>query len=92
MPEGQTEVERRYLKSRKKPVQMQKNNIFARIPLPPQCAHWGTFPPGEGFMTASQLLDKLQFVLLDRREKLCYNPFDNLITHSVVSPALNRGY
>ena len=18
------------------------------VPLPPQCAHWGTFPPGEG--------------------------------------------
>ena len=61
MPEGQTEVERRYLKYGKKPVQMQKTNIFARIPLPPQCAHWGTFPPGEGFVTAPQLLDKLQF-------------------------------
>ena len=22
--------------------------IAARIPHPPQCAHWGTFPPGEG--------------------------------------------
>ena len=22
--------------------------ISARIPHPPQCAHWGTFPPGEG--------------------------------------------
>jgi len=20
------------------------------IPHPPQCAHWGTFPPGEGFV------------------------------------------
>ena len=61
MPEGQTEVERRYLKSGKKPVQMQKTNIFARIPLPPQCMHWGTFPPGEGFVTAPQLPHKLQF-------------------------------
>ena len=23
------------------------------IPLPPQCAHWGTFPPGEGFIYPS---------------------------------------
>ena len=61
MPEGQTEVERRYLKYGKKPVQMQKTNIFARIPLPPQCAHWGTFPPGEGFVTASHLPHKLHF-------------------------------
>ena len=61
MPEGQTEVERRYPKYVKKPVQMQKTNIFVRIPLPPQCAHWGTFPPGEGFVTAPQLLDKSQF-------------------------------
>ena len=64
MPEGQTEVERRYLKYGKKPVQMQKTNIFARIPLPPQCAHWGTFPPGEGLVTASQLPDKLQSIRL----------------------------
>ncbi len=28
------------------------------IPHPPQCAHWGTFPSGEGFHPA-----KLQFVL-----------------------------
>ena len=61
MPAGQTEVERRYLKSGKKSIQMQKRNIFARIPLPPQCAHWGTFTPGEGFVTAPQLPDKLQF-------------------------------
>ena len=87
MPEGQTEVERRYLKSGKKPVQMQKTNIFARIPLPPQCAHWGTFPPGEGFVTAPQLPDKLQFdtvcrklrnanhQLVDKRAEIWY---DNL--------------
>ena len=61
MPEGQTDVERRYLKYGKKSIQMQKSNIFARIPLPPQCAHWGTSPPGEGIWSATYLLDKLQF-------------------------------
>ncbi len=25
-----------------------ESDISARIPLPPQCAHWGTFSPGEG--------------------------------------------
>ena len=24
-----------------------KTNISARIPLQPQCAHWGSFPSGE---------------------------------------------
>ena len=29
------------------------------IPHPPQCAHWGTFPSGEGFLPAkSQLIAK----------------------------------
>ena len=23
------------------------SNVSARIPLQPQCAHWGSFPPGE---------------------------------------------
>ena len=49
MPEGQTEVERRYLKYWKKPVQMQKTNIFARIPLPTSLM-LGHLPPGGRYM------------------------------------------
>ena len=45
MPEGQTEVERRYLKYGKKSIQMQKRNIFARIPLPASLT-LGHLPPG----------------------------------------------
>ena len=26
-----------------------KREISARIPLQPQCAHWGSFSPGEAF-------------------------------------------
>ena len=33
---------------------LRTNSYFsARIPLPPQCAHWGTFSPGEGFAPAA---------------------------------------
>ena len=32
------------------------------VPHPPQCAHWGTFPPGEGI--ALRHLDKFQFTAL----------------------------
>ena len=28
--------------------------ISARIPLQPQCSHWGSFPPGEAFTQASR--------------------------------------
>ena len=34
------------------------------VPHPPQCAHWGTFPPGEGILTVPgsiQPTDKQQF-------------------------------
>ena len=30
------------------------------VPHPPQCAHWGTFPPGEGI--ALRHPDKFQFI------------------------------
>ena len=30
------------------------------VPHPPQCAHWGTFPPGEGI--AVPHLNKFQFI------------------------------
>ena len=49
MPEGQTEVERRYLKYGKKSIQMQKRNIFARIPLPTSLT-LGHLPPGGRYM------------------------------------------
>ena len=45
---SETEEERRNLNCRKKSETSQKSSLAARIPLPPQCAHWGTFPPGEG--------------------------------------------
>ena len=28
--------------------------ITARIPHQPQCAHWGSFPPGEAFITQKE--------------------------------------
>ena len=49
MPEGQTEVERRYLKYGRKSIQMQKRNIFARIPLPTSLM-LGHLPPGGRYM------------------------------------------
>ena len=49
MPEGQTEVERRYLKYGKKSIQMQKRNIFARIPLPTSLM-LGHLPPRGRYM------------------------------------------
>ena len=49
MPEGQTEVERRYLKYGKKSVQKQKRNIFAHIPLPTSLT-LGHLPPGGRYM------------------------------------------
>ena len=49
MPEGQTEVERRYLKYGKKSIQMQKRNIFARIPLPTSLT-LGHLPLGGRYM------------------------------------------
>ena len=49
MPDGQTEVERRYLKYGKKSIQMQKRNIFARIPLPTSLT-LGHLPPGGRYM------------------------------------------
>ena len=48
MPEGQTGEERRQNRYGNKPIQRQQSKITARIPLPPQCAHWSTFPSGEG--------------------------------------------
>ena len=49
MPEGQTEVERRYLKYGKKSIQMQKRNIFTRIPLPTSLT-LSHLPPGGRYM------------------------------------------
>ena len=45
--EAGSEEERRYLKCGICLVKMQKHWISARIPLQPQCAHWGSFSPGE---------------------------------------------
>ena len=28
--------------------ELQTNSEHIAVPHPPQCAHWGTFPPGEG--------------------------------------------
>ena len=67
MPEGQTEVERRYLKYGKKPVQMQKRNSFARIPLPASLT-LGHLPPGgrymERYVSARQAEIRTTFVVL----------------------------
>ena len=38
------------------------SNVTARIPLQPQCAHWGSFPSGEAIAPAA-LNFKLQFTL-----------------------------
>ena len=32
------------------------SNVTARIPLQPQCAHWGSFPPGEAIMRRTAAL------------------------------------
>ena len=48
-----TEEEWRNLKYGKKPKQVRKSNISARIPLQPQCAHWGSFPSGEAIAPAA---------------------------------------
>ena len=61
MPEGQTEVERRYLKYGKKPVQMQKPTFSPAFLFRPSVHTGAPSPPGEGFVTASQLPDKFQF-------------------------------
>ena len=45
--EGETEEERRNPKHSKSLKQRDKSKIITRIPLQPQCAHWGSFPPGE---------------------------------------------
>ena len=41
--------------------EMHTNMEHIAVPHPPQCAHWGTFPPGEGMVrrspTNSNLLD-----------------------------------
>ena len=47
------EEERRNLKCWKRFVSWQSSIIFTRIPLQPQCAHWGSFPPGEAIGTVS---------------------------------------
>ena len=44
---------------------LRTNPYFSsRIPLPPQCAHWGTFSPGEGFAPAAldTVNDNLSFL------------------------------
>ncbi|MEE1329102.1 MAG: hypothetical protein UHS47_11225, partial [Oscillospiraceae bacterium] len=38
-----------------------KSNISARIPLQPQCAHWGSFPSGEAI--APSALSKINYNL-----------------------------
>ena len=30
--------------------EMHTNSEQIAVPHPPQCAHWGTFPPGEGMV------------------------------------------
>ena len=42
--------------------EMHTNMEHIAVPHPPQCAHWGTFPPGEGI--ALRHLDKFQFTAL----------------------------
>ena len=42
------------------------------VPHPPQCAHWGTFPPGEGIALRHPI--KFQFVALLRNAKWWYPP------------------
>ena len=36
-------------------TELQTNSIHIAVPHPPQCAHWGTFPPGEGIARPSSL-------------------------------------
>ena len=45
--EAGAEEERRNLECGMCLVKMRKRWISTRIPLQPQCAHWGSFPPGE---------------------------------------------
>ena len=40
--------------------ELQTNSEHIAVPHPPQCAHWGTFPLGEGI--ALRYLYKFQFV------------------------------
>ncbi|MDY4582363.1 MAG: hypothetical protein SPD81_05870, partial [Candidatus Faecousia sp.] len=40
--------------------EMHTDSEHIAVPHPPQCAHWGTFPPGEGI--AFRQPDKFQFV------------------------------
>ena len=40
--------------------ELQTNSEHIAVPHPPQCAHWGTFPPGEGI--AFRHPSKFQFV------------------------------
>ena len=44
-----TEKERRALQICAGLIKKRKRRISARIPLQPQCAHWGSFSPGEAF-------------------------------------------
>ena len=51
------------------------------VPHPPQCAHWGTFPPGEGILTAPgsiQPTAKQQFTPLPGKAGLIFHHY----THS----------
>ena len=41
-------------------TELQTNSEHIAVPHPPQCAHWGTFPPGEGI--ALRYLYKFQFI------------------------------
>ena len=44
--------------------ELQTNSEHIAVPHPPQCAHWGTFPPGEGI--AAPHLNKFQLTGLMR--------------------------
>ena len=36
-------------------TELQTNSKHIAVPHPPQCAHWGTFPPGEGIVPPSSV-------------------------------------
>ena len=60
---AKTEEERRALWICAGLIQRQKREISARIPLQPQCAHWGSFSPekrlgcGDAVMASSPYID-----------------------------------
>ena len=59
------------------------------VPHPPQCAHWGTFPPGEGI--ALRYLYKFQFIEPLGKNRYAHFLFPWKTTPGVLSLPLDYG-